>query len=112
MTMARTKIQDPTFWNTQVQAAWEQVARPMSMEWTSLGFDWRQAEPAVRLGYGAAAHWAALDMWTAELEARLEREWLWAGTKKAWAQVRAIVRHGWQEGRRRIREAHALPQSA
>ncbi len=66
------------------------------------GVDWDLARHAIRLGHGAATYWIDDDAWTAEVEARVQREWDGMGTGIAWEHAAPLVRHGWEQGRKDV----------
>jgi hypothetical protein len=66
------------------------------------GVGWDTARHAIRLGHGAATFWASEPAWNHALAARLKDEWEDLDTGIDWVEVRELVRHGWEQGRKDV----------
>jgi hypothetical protein len=64
---------------------------------------WDYAEPPLRYGVGARDQFGALHMeWDTELESKLQADWEASrgAANGTWADVKLIVRHGYERARR------------
>lgn len=63
---------------------------------------WKDAEPALRYGYGAGSYYHDQATWDDGVEAKLRQEWEDLKSGRTWEEVKAGVRHGWEAARRKL----------
>jgi hypothetical protein len=61
--------------------------------------EYRDIEPALRYGYGAALQHTAFNDWDPHLEAKLRDDWNNLDHGRSWEEVKAHVRTGWNRAR-------------
>jgi hypothetical protein len=84
-----------------VERLWQSLHDELELEY-GLAYRRAPAREALRHGFFAAFFWPAEESWSSGLEALLERDWIMRPRPLAWAEALVLVRHGWNEGRRRV----------
>jgi hypothetical protein len=72
---------------------------PADTQLADVPSDYRDIEPALRYGYGAALQHTQYNDWDTHLESRLRDDWTNLDHGRSWEEVKEHVRMGWNRAR-------------
>ncbi len=97
----------PRWWTDTLEESWNKVKAQVMDEWQRMVARGKQldnllAEEALAFGHGARATYEKMEVWSKELEARLQADWkeLAQAAERRWEDVRDAVKLGWERATR------------